>query len=57
MPKIEKNKKWETRYENEDEIIIWKYDLDKAPNGPFSVEIRYKKPPVVNKVKRTKVKI
>jgi len=57
MSKIDKPKKWEVRYEDEDEIIVWKYDLDKAPNGPHSVEIRYKKPPIVTKVKRTKVKI
>jgi hypothetical protein len=57
MSNIGKKTKWETRYEDQDEIIIWKYDLDKAPNGPYSVEIRYKKPPVITKVKRTKVKI
>jgi hypothetical protein len=57
MSNIGKKTKWETRYEDQDEIIIWKYDLEKSPNGPYSVEIKYKKPPVINKVKRTKIKL
>jgi hypothetical protein len=47
----------EIKYEDDDEIVIWKYDPLKAPNGPYSVEIKYKKPPVINKVKRSKVKL
>jgi hypothetical protein len=29
-------------YEDEDTIETWTYDLDKFPNGPISVEIKYK---------------
>jgi hypothetical protein len=57
MSSIGKRTKWETRYEDEDEVVIWKYDLEKTTHGPVSVEIRYKKPPVVAKVKRTKIKL
>lgn len=33
--------KFEHIYEDEDSTSIWKYDLNKHPNGPISVEIKY----------------
>lgn len=35
-------KKFERVYEDEREIIIWKYDYSKFTNGPVSVEIKSK---------------
>lgn len=32
------------KFENEDTIAIWTYDLEKFKNGPISVEIIDKKP-------------
>ena len=44
--------KFVRKYENEDTISIWTYDLDKFKNGPVSVETIDKKPePVKNKRK------
>jgi hypothetical protein len=34
-------RKFEHIYEDEESTSIWKYDLDKQPNGPISVEIKY----------------
>ena len=35
--------KFERVYEDEDSISVWKYDLNKNPNGPVYTEIKYKK--------------
>ena len=40
-PKIESPRKYEKIYEDDDSKFIWKYDLDKFPNGPISVENKY----------------
>ena len=46
-------RKWEQVYDDEDEIIIWKYDTSKTTFGPYQVEIKYKKPvPKTKKVTR-----
>lgn len=39
--KLEKPTKFERIYEDEDCVSIWKYDLNKQPNGPISVENKY----------------
>lgn len=39
--KTEKPKKFEYIFKDEDCISIWKYDLDRQPNGPISVEHKY----------------
>lgn len=40
---VDKPRKFEIIFEDGDEgVSIWKYDLDKFPNGPISVENRYK---------------
>lgn len=41
ISKSEKPKKFEYIFEDEDCISIWKYDLNKQPNGPISVEHKY----------------
>lgn len=41
--------KWEVRYEDEDSISIWKYDMKKNPNGVYQVEQIDKKPASVKK--------
>lgn len=38
---IDKPKKFEFIYKDEDGEYIWKYDLDKFPNGPISVENKW----------------
>jgi hypothetical protein len=35
------SRKFERIFEDEESTCIWKYDLDKQPNGPISVEIKY----------------
>ena len=40
--KIEKPIKFEYRFEDDECIQIWKYDLKKFPNGPISVETQWK---------------
>ena len=45
--------KWEVRYEDENGISIWKYDIKKNPNGVYQVEQIDKKPEPVKK-KKTK---
>jgi hypothetical protein len=49
--------KWEYVFEDEESKTIWRYDNRKNPNGPYQVDIQYKKPPIKNTVKRTKVKL
>jgi hypothetical protein len=39
--KTENPKKFEYVFEDEDCVSIWKYDLNKQPNGPISVENKY----------------
>ena len=34
--------KYERRFEDEDMVEIWKYDLKKFPRGPIEVNITYK---------------
>ncbi len=41
ISKSEKPKKFEYIFEDEDCVSIWKYDLNKQPNGPISVENKY----------------
>ncbi len=39
---IEKPRKFQVVYKDDDGgESIWKYDLDKFPNGPISVEMKY----------------
>jgi hypothetical protein len=39
---IEKPRKFQHVYKDDDGgESIWKYDLDKFPNGPISVEMKY----------------
>lgn len=40
--KTEKPTKFEYIYEDEDSTSIWKYDLKRQPNGPISVEYKWK---------------
>lgn len=39
--KLERPTKFERIYEDDDCVSIWKYDLNKQPNGPISVENKY----------------
>jgi hypothetical protein len=40
--KTEKPRKFEYVYKDDDGCeSVWKYDLDKFPNGPISVEYKY----------------
>lgn len=48
-------KKWERIYEDEGTISIWKYNSKVSMINPYEVEIKYKKPPVTNGVKRKKL--
>lgn len=36
--------KWERTFQDEDETIIWRYDLSKNKSGPYEVEIKSKVP-------------
>ncbi len=47
-------KKFERVYEDEREIIIWKYDYSKFTNGPVSVEIKSKYAEFTPKKKKPK---
>ena len=47
-------KKFEQIYEDEREIMIWKYDYSKFTNGPVSVEIKSKDQPFEPKKKKPK---
>jgi hypothetical protein len=40
--KTEKPTKFEYIYEDDESTSIWKYDLKKFPNGPLSVEYKWK---------------
>lgn len=40
--KVQKNTKFEHIYEDDECTSIWKYDLKKQPNGPISVEYKWK---------------
>jgi len=40
--KTEKPQKFEYIFEDEECTSIWKYDLKKQPNGPISVEYKWK---------------
>lgn len=40
--KAEKPKKFEYIFEDEESTSIWKWDLEKQPNGPISVEYKWK---------------
>lgn len=42
ISKTEKPKKFEYIFEDEESTSIWKYDLNKFPNGPVSVEYKWK---------------
>lgn len=50
-------KKWQQVYEDEDEIVIWKYDTSKTKFGPYEVEIKYKKPIPKTKKVTTRVTV
>ena len=41
IPKVENLTKFERRYEDEETVEVWKYDLSKS-NGPIDVVITYK---------------
>ena len=49
-----KPQKFERVYEDDREIITWKYDYSKFTNGPVSVEIKSKYAPFEPKKKRVK---
>ena len=51
----ELGKKWEQVYDDPDETIIWRYDTSKYNNGPYEVEIKYKRPVVKTKKVTRKV--
>ena len=40
--KQEKPTKFEYIFEDDESVSIWKYDIKKFPNGPVSVEYRWK---------------
>ena len=42
LSKNEKPTKFEYIFEDEESRSIWKYDLNKFPNGPISVEYKWK---------------
>jgi hypothetical protein len=42
LSKNEKPTKFEYIFEDEESRSIWKYDLNKQPNGPISVEYHWK---------------
>lgn len=57
-PKLppEKPRKFEVVYKDEDgSESIWKYDLDKFPNGPISVEQKYSAEYLKNLKEKTKL--
>lgn len=47
-------RKFEQIYEDDDTIMIWKYDYSKFTNGPVSVEIKSKHQPFEPKKKKPK---
>jgi hypothetical protein len=50
-------KKWEQVYEDEDEIVTWRYDTSKNKYGPYEVETKFKKPVPKTKKVTTKVTV
>ena len=42
LSKTEKPTKFEYIFEDNESTSIWKYDLKKQPNGPISVEYKWK---------------
>lgn len=42
LTKSEKPKKFEYIFDDDESTSIWKWDLDKNPNGPVSVEYKWK---------------
>lgn len=40
--KVERPTKFERLYEDDECTSVWKYDLNKNPNGPVSVEYKWK---------------
>jgi hypothetical protein len=42
LSKTEKPTKFEYIFEDDESTSIWKYDLKKQPNGPISVEYKWK---------------
>lgn len=40
--KVERPTKFERVYEDDECTSVWKYDLNKNPNGPVSVEYKWK---------------
>ena len=46
--------KFERVYEDEETIDTWKYDLNKNPNGPIEVDIKYKRGYIHPSQKQTK---
>jgi hypothetical protein len=53
---IERPRKFEVVYKDDDgSESIWKYDLDKFPNGPISVENRYSAEYLKNLKEKTKL--
>ena len=42
LTKTEKPMKYEQRYEDDECVQIWKYDLKKFARGPISVETQWK---------------
>jgi len=49
-PQKDKPIKYEYVFEDEESISIWKYDRNKFPNGPISVEYKWK-PEWTNRLK------
>lgn len=41
-PIVEKPRRYQKVYEDDDSIETWVYNLDKFPNGPITVDIKYK---------------
>lgn len=37
-----RKEKWEVVFDDEDEVITWRYDLSKNKNGPTEVEVKPK---------------
>jgi len=52
------HRKWQTVYEDENAIFIWKYNSKSSWTNPVEVEVKYKSnvDPSGRKVKHTKLK-
>jgi hypothetical protein len=53
----ERTFKWEYKFEDDEAKYVWKYDNDKNPNGPYQIDIQYKKPVVKTKKVTRKVTV